>query len=65
MKSLEKLIGERKDIKNIRGWLVSLYDFKRILPEKDRLTITTGDALIPLLGEEIYLRLKDRKGSFS
>ncbi len=49
----------------IRGWLVSLFDFKCELPSNENLFITAGDQLIPLLGERLYMKLKEVKISFS
>ena len=53
-----------KDVK-VRGWFISLFKFKKEFPSYENLLITAGDQLIPLIGEELYLRLKDVKKSFN
>ncbi|MBD3253806.1 MAG: hypothetical protein GF383_01870 [Candidatus Lokiarchaeota archaeon] len=53
-----------ENINQIRGWMVSLYEFSSETPKHERLVITTSDSLVPILGKDLYLRLHDVKQSF-
>lgn len=53
------------NIKQIRGWIVSLYDFTSEVLTHKNLLITVGDSLIPILGEDLLARLRKVKKSFS
>ncbi len=53
------------NIKQIRGWIVSLYEFISEVPTRKNLLITAGDSLIPILGEDLFARLREVKKSFS
>ena len=52
------------NIKQIRGWIVSLYEFTSEVPTHKNLLVTAGDSLIPILGEDLYARLREVKQSF-
>ena len=52
------------NIKQIRGWIVSLYEFTYEVPTHKNLLVTAGDSLIPILGEDLYARLREVKQSF-
>jgi len=49
----------------IKGWFVSLFGFKSAFPTHNDLIITAGKDLVPFLGEQLYMKLKDVKNSFS
>jgi len=51
-------------IKLIRGWIVSLYEFTSEIPTHKNLLVTAGYSLIPILGEELFVRLREVKQSF-
>ncbi|TFF88336.1 MAG: ATP-binding protein [Promethearchaeota archaeon] len=53
------------DIKIVRGWVVSLFEFTSDIPSHKNLLITAGDSLIPILGKDLYARLQEVKKSFS
>jgi len=53
------------NILQLRGWMVSLYEFTSEVPPHKNLLITAGDSLIPILGRDLYTRLKEVKKSFS
>ncbi|KKN33594.1 hypothetical protein LCGC14_0802230 [marine sediment metagenome] len=53
------------NIKIIRGWIVSLYEFTSQVPTHKNLLVTVGDSLIPILGEDLFARLREVKESFS
>jgi energy-coupling factor transporter ATP-binding protein EcfA2 len=52
------------NIKQIRGWIVSLYEFTSEVPTHKNLLVTAGDSLIPILGEDLFARLREVKQSF-
>jgi len=52
------------NIKQIRGWIVSLYEFTSEVPTRKNLLVTAGDSLIPILGEDLFARLREVKQSF-
>ncbi|MHA1150935.1 MAG: hypothetical protein ACTSR8_22165 [Promethearchaeota archaeon] len=54
-----------ENIKQIRGWIVSLYEFTSEVPTRKNLLITAGDSLISILGEDLFERLREVKNSFS
>lgn len=53
------------NIKKIQGWIVSLYKFISEVPTRKNLLVTAGDSLIPILGEDLFARLREVKESFS
>ncbi len=53
------------NIKQIQGWILSLYEFISEVPIRKNLHITSGDLLIPILGKELLARLREVKESFS
>lgn len=53
------------NIKQIRGWIVSLYEFTSEVPTHKNLLVTAGDLLIPILGKDLFARLREVKESFS
>ncbi len=65
MKKTSALHTEKKEFKNVKGWVVSLFDFEHKVKTHENLLITTGNQLVPILGEKLYEKLKEIKGSFS
>ncbi len=64
IKDFSKVYEEQKMPKKIRGWFISLFNFKKKPRIYENIIITSGDLLIPFLGEEIYIKLKEVKNSF-
>ena len=56
---------ESGNISHFLGWIVSLYDFSSKTLKREDLLITSGESLIPILGEELYIRLRKVKEAFS
>ncbi len=56
---------KRINTKKIQGWVVSLYEFTSEIPTHKNLLVTAGDSLIPILGEDLFARLREIKESFS
>ena len=52
-----------KEVK-ISGWLVSLFKFEKEMLSHKNLIVTDGDKLIPILGKELFSKLKAVKNSF-
>lgn len=52
------------DLKQLQGWMISLYELTSDVPSHEDLIITAGDSLIAILGKELYARLKEVKISF-
>ncbi len=50
-------------IKQVRGWIVSLYEFISEVPTRKNLLITAGNSLIPILGQDLFERLREVKQS--
>ncbi|MHA1660732.1 MAG: ATP-binding protein [Promethearchaeota archaeon] len=64
IKKISKIgINLGKELK-IRGWFVSLFDFKETRVIDENILITAGDDLIPILGKQLYSKLKVVKESF-
>ncbi len=65
MKIISEILPKNEKLKKkIKGWLVSLFDFQKRIPDYENLLITSGDKLIPILGKELYIKLKEVKISF-
>ncbi|MHA1488943.1 MAG: hypothetical protein ACTSRI_04735 [Promethearchaeota archaeon] len=65
MNTIDRQQLKGRNIKKIRGWIVSLYEFTSEVPPHKNLLITAGDSLIPILGGDLLVRLREVKESFS
>ncbi|MHA1491648.1 MAG: hypothetical protein ACTSRI_18585 [Promethearchaeota archaeon] len=65
IESISKILLKLEKVRSIRGWVVSLFDFKFKLQRKENIHITVGEQLIPLLGNQLHERLKQVKYSFN
>lgn len=65
LKSIDQQQLKSRNITKIRGWIVSLFEFTSEVPIHKDLVVTAGNSLIPILGKELFVRLREIKQSFS
>ncbi|MHA1659405.1 MAG: hypothetical protein ACTSUT_09805, partial [Promethearchaeota archaeon] len=63
MEDISKIYLKIGNELNVRGWFVSLFEFKNKLPFYKNINTTIGNDLITILGEQLHSRLKKVKES--
>lgn len=61
MDRIQKLKTTERKISNIKGWIVSLYEFIKKIPIYEKIVVTAGENLVPLLGKQLFKKLKEIK----
>ena len=64
MQRVPEDILSKLGIHRILGWVISLHEFKQQPRSEGEMTITSGDALVRLLGESILNKLRAIKNAF-
>jgi hypothetical protein len=64
MQRVPKDAFTRLGFHRILGWVISLHEFKHPLRPDGAMTVTSGEALVPLLGESMVNKLLAIKNTF-